>query len=81
MHKDAIRASLGLRLWDELWMDLRYSVRRLLKSPAFTAIALLSRALGIGGNTAIFTLINQVIRSLPVAPSTKAFSLGQLSCP
>src|SRR5207244_5089288 len=60
-HKDAIRASLGLRLWDELWIDLRYSVCILAKNPAFTAIALLSLALGIGGNTALFTLINQVM--------------------
>jgi predicted permease len=76
-HKDAIRASLGLRLWDELWMDLRYSVRILLKSPAFTAIALLSLALGIGGNTAIFTLINQVmLRTLPVRNPEQLVTFG-----
>jgi predicted permease len=79
-HKDAIRASLGLRLWDELGMDLRYSVRILAKSPAFTAIALLTLALGIGGNTAIFTLINQVmLRSLPVRNPEQLVTFGRES--
>ena len=52
---------------DSLLQDLRLSLRTLRKSPAFTAVALLSLAIGIGANTAIFTLIQQVmLRNLPV---------------
>ena len=50
-----------------LWPDLVYAVRRLAKSPAFALAAVLTLALGIGANTAIFQLLEAVqLRSLPV---------------
>lgn len=60
-QKEGIRASVGLRLWDDLRADLRYATRTLMKSPGFTAIAIGSLALGIGANTAIFILAKQVL--------------------
>ena len=64
-------------MFDEVLQDVRYALRALCSSPAFSAIAILSLALGIGANTAIFSLINAVIlKTLPVSHPEQLVELG-----
>jgi len=67
-HKEDMRASLGLRFFDELFADLRYAARLLRKSPSFTLIAAGSLALAIGANATIFAVGKQILYGRVAVP-------------
>ena len=62
--KEAVRDVRAGALWETIWHDIRHAVRQLRHSPAFTWTAVLSLALGVGANTAVFT----VVRAVLIAP-------------
>ncbi len=65
---------------DSIWGDVRFALRMLRKAPAFTAVAVVSLAVGIGGNTAIFSVVDAALfRSLDVPDADELVVLGWLS--
>ena len=73
------REASGLRLAGEVAGDLRYCLRALARSPAFTVVAVLSMALGTGANTAIFSLLDTVLlRGLPVGRPNELFNVKKV---
>ena len=65
-----------------MFQDLQFGIRTLLKSPAFTAVAVLALGLGIGANTAIFTVVNSVlIRPLPYEDSDRLVLVRETKLP
>ena len=76
--KDGVRDVGWERSIDALWRDVRYAIRSLRASPGFTAVVLIVLAVGIGGSTAVFSVVDAVVlRGLPFDESDRLVSVTQ----
>ncbi len=67
VHQDIRRETQSVHTLETLWRDVKYGARQLRRNPLFTTVAIATLAIGIGANTAVFTLLDQlVLRLLPV---------------
>ena len=70
--KDETREARGTKLWEDMMQDLKYGLRMIVKNPVFSAVAIITLALGIGANTAIYTVVKAVLLDpLPFEESEK----------
>jgi putative ABC transport system permease protein len=72
--KEEVRSARWESLVETCWQDLRFGLRMLLKHPGFTAVTVITLALGIGANTAVFTVVNGVLlRPMPFPQADRLF--------
>jgi hypothetical protein len=74
--KETYREMQRLPVVETVWRDVRYAVRRLLRAPVFSLVALVTLALGIGANTVIYSVLNAaVLRTVPYADADRLMIL------
>ena len=75
---EEVRDARGVTFWDNLFQDIRYGLRSLRRAPGYTTAAVVTLALGIGANTAIFSVINGVLlHPLPYQDSAELIRLRE----
>jgi len=78
--QDAYREQLTIPVIEELWQDVRYGCRVMRRNPTFTGVVALTLALGIGANTAVFSVINSILlKPLPYPQAEDLVSLRQIA--
>ncbi|RPI08544.1 MAG: hypothetical protein EHM65_10195, partial [Acidobacteriales bacterium] len=76
MKQEESREIWIARYWSDFWQDLRYGARNLRRNPGFSAVAVLSAALGIGACSTVFSIVNfAVFRPLPVAEADRLMTI------
>jgi putative ABC transport system permease protein len=76
--KEECRRKSGFPMLEDFWQDLRYGLRAMGKNPGFTAVAIVTLALGVGANTAIFSIVNAVLlRPLPFGQPERIITLWE----
>jgi hypothetical protein len=76
--RENCRDAVGIRLMNDIVSDLRYAVRTLIHAPGFTIVAVLTLALGIGSNTAVFRVVNTLLlQPLPFEEPSRVVMLWQ----